>query len=685
MKTTKIENILDKTEEKLGQLSKKTLILALAAALVLSGAGFGTYAALSHRRPTVSATQTVCDDGETASVMDDTVYVIAGADGSAEKIIVSDWMKNGGKGQSVAQVGETDGYGMDTDNAYQWNTDGGDITKSEQLPVSVKLTYLLDGKEMTAEEIAGKSGRATIRFDYTNNQKQTVSIDGTDEDIYVPFTVVTGAILDDNVFSHVEISNGKIINDGTRSIVIGFALPGMQESLHLNQASIDIPENIEITADVKNFALTTTLTMVSNDLFNEASEKAEEKKAEKGGADLSLGALSSGIHQLTDGSSALYDGTSQPLQTSGLLIAGIHQLAEGGQQVSGGVDTVRQTLAYLCSNNADLQGGAAKVFDTLLATTQQQIQAAGMDCPALSRDNYAAVLGSIASGLSEESLRGQAEAAREGVTQQVEAAVRESVAAQVEENTEAITGQVTSAVQEQVRQGVLGSVLESQGLTSEQYENADEPTKAAIDSAVEQYTQQQMQSEEVQATIQDNVNGTKQQLIEQNMNSDEVRAQISSIVDAKLNEAIAANLPKAKEGQKSINAALEQLNAYNEFYQGICQYTNGVQALYDGTAQLQEGAKSLSDGLHQVDGSSGALTDGINRLNSGAMQLSDGMKQFKGSSLEKLATMANGDVAGLGVRWQALKDVSRSYSAHFSADGQTEESVKFIYRTGAVE
>ena len=186
-----------------------------------------------------------------------------------------------------------------------------------------------------------------------------------------------------------------------------------------------------------------------------------------------------------------------------------------------------------------------------------------------------------------------------------------------------------------------------------------------------------MQSDEIQGTIQSHVSDAKAQLIEQNMNSDAIRSQI--------NQALAANLPKAKEGQKSINTALEQLNAYNAFYQGICQYTNGVQALYDGTAQLQEGAKNLSDGLNQADGSSGALTDGIDRLNSGAMQLSDGMKRFEGSSLEKLATMANGDVAGLGVRWQALKDVSRAYSAHFSADGQTEESVKFIYRTDAVQ
>lgn len=691
MKTIHEENALSKAEKKndgkafIRRMPKKAVVIALAAALVLSGAGVGTWAALSGgRQPSVTASESVRADSEESAVKDDTVYVIADADGSAEKIIVSDWLKNSRKNSSVAEIDGDNSYGIDAAQSYQWNTEGGDISKPEQLPVDVKLTYLLDGKEMSAEEIAGKSGKATIRFDYTNNQKQTVSIDGRDEDIYVPFTVITGAILDDNVFSNIEVSNGKIINDGTRSIVIGFALPGMQESLNLNKDSIEIPDSIEITADVKDFSLTTTLTMVTNDLFNEVSEEADEKKAEKGGSDVSLDRLNAGVHQLVDGSSALYDGTSQLLQKSGVLISGINQLAAGGEKVSGGVDTVRQTLQLLCSRNADLQGGAAKVFDTLLATTRQSVQAAGLNCPELTRDNYEQVLNALSAGLSEESLRSAAEAARPDVTQQVEAAVRQNVAAEVDTHTDEIIGQVTASVEGQVREGVLDSVLGSQNMTREDYEAADEDTKAMIDGAVEQNTAAQMATDDTQAIIQNNVDAAKQQLIEQNMNSDAVRAQINSIVDSKINEALNQKLPQAKDGQKSIQAAIEQLNAYNEFYQGICQYTNGVQALYNGTAELQEGAKELSDGLNRVNDNSGALTDGISRLNSGAMQLSDGMLQFEGSSIEKLASMANGDISGLSVRFQAMKDVSRSYSAQFAGGSEADEGVKFIYRTDSV-
>ena len=159
-------------------------------------------------------------------------------------MIVSDWLKNEQKNAGIASVSDdgNGGYTIDSDNSYSWDAQSGELDGQSDLPVSVKLTYMLDGREMSAKEIAGKSGKATIRFDYTNNQKQTVSIDGKDTDVYVPFTVVTGAVLDDSVFSNIEVSNGKVINDGTRSIVIGFALPGMQESLDLNKDSIELPD-----------------------------------------------------------------------------------------------------------------------------------------------------------------------------------------------------------------------------------------------------------------------------------------------------------------------------------------------------------------------------------------------------------------------------------------------------------
>lgn len=684
-----MKNTINSLTEKVRNMSRRTMAIALAAALILSaaaGAGINALMSSSERTSVITSQEVNAESTETAE-KDETVYVIADASGNPQKVIVSDWLKNEQKNAGIASVSDdgNGGYTIDSDNSYSWDAQSGELDGQSDLPVSVKLTYMLDGREMSAKEIAGKSGKATIRFDYTNNQKQTVSIDGKDTDVYVPFTVVTGAVLDDSVFSNIEVSNGKVINDGTRSIVIGFALPGMQESLDLNKDSIELPDSIEITADAKNFSLTTTLTMVTNDVFNQAAEDMEEKKAEKDGEDVSLDQLIGGINQLTDGSSALYEGTSQLLDKSAILISGINQLAAGGEQVSGGVNTVRQTLQLLCSKNADLQGGASQVFDTLLATTRKQVQAAGMECPELTKENYMQILGAISSGLSEESIRALAEQARPDVTAQVEAAVRENVAAQIEANSDEIYQQVTAGVEQQVREQMLEGVLVQREMNAEDYQAADETIRAAIDSKVDAATQQQMQSEQVQATIQSTVESQKQEIVDSKMQSEEIKAQINAIVDSKINEAIAQNLPKAKDGQKSIAAAIEQLNAYNEFYQGILAYTNGVKALYDGTAELQSGAQQLSNGLDKLNGSTDALTEGITQLNDGAMQLSDGMRQFKEGSLGKLASLSGSSIGNLSARFKALRDVSEAYKSYTGLPDGESGKVKFIYRTDSIE
>ena len=675
--------------EKMNNLSKRTMAIALTAALILSAvAGAGVNSLLS-RGARVSV-ETVCDvkaEREATAEKDETVYVIADASGAPQKVIVSDWLKNEQKNSDIASISDdgNGGYSIDAENSHAWDAASGELDGQPDLPVSVNLTYMLDGKEMTAEQIAGKSGKATIRFDYTNHQKQTVSINGKDTDVYVPFTVITGAVLDDSVFSNIEVSNGKVINDGTRTIVIGFALPGMQESLDLNADSIKIPDSIEITADVKNFSLTTTLTMVTNDVFNEAAEDIEKKRDEKGDEDVSLEKLTGGISQLTDGSSALYDGTSQLLEKSGMLISGIHQLASGGQQVSGGVNTVRQTLQLLCSKNSDLQGGASKVFDTLLSTTQKQVQAAGMNCPALTKENYVQVLGAISSGLSEESIRALAEQKKSDVTEQVKNAVREDVREKIEAKSDEIRQGVKAGVEQQVRDKVREDVLAQKNMSAEDYQSLEDEARAAIDSSVDAMTSQQMQSEQVQQTIDSTVESQKQQLIESNMQSDEVQSQIKAIVDSEINKAIAQNLPKAKDGQKSIEAAIEQLNAYNDFYQGIIAYTNGVKSLYDGTAGLQSGAQQLSNGLDQLNEGTDALTDGIGKLNDGAMQLSDGMKQFKEGSLGKLASLSGGSADELSARCKALRDVSEAYRSYTGLPEGESGKVKFIYRTDSIE
>ena len=139
---------------------------------------------------------------------DETVYVLAGADGSVKKIIVSDWIKNAlGASSLTDTTGLSDIENVKGDESYTisgsakvWDAQGNDIyyqgNIEKELPVGMTVTYTLDGKKVSADEIAGKTGKVSIRFDYENRQYETVKIDGKDEKIYVPFAMLTGMLLE---------------------------------------------------------------------------------------------------------------------------------------------------------------------------------------------------------------------------------------------------------------------------------------------------------------------------------------------------------------------------------------------------------------------------------------------------------------------------------------------------------
>lgn len=202
-------------------------LIAVAAAGIIAGTGVTAAAinAANNKKDTASTSTYVSsesDKTDTKTAKDETVYVLANADGSVKKIIVSDWIKNGLNEKSlkdkteledVKNVKGDESYVMDTDNMRVWNADGADIyyqgTISKELPVDLKVSYKLDGKTVSADEIAGKSGKATIRFDYTNKQYSEVKIGGKTEKIYVPFAMLTGLMLDNDVSQTYRLQTAK--------------------------------------------------------------------------------------------------------------------------------------------------------------------------------------------------------------------------------------------------------------------------------------------------------------------------------------------------------------------------------------------------------------------------------------------------------------------------------------------
>lgn len=418
----------------------KTLAIVLCVLLALGGAGGVAYAvstaaeagpAPADSAPVDSGAQSTApkstfsyDPAADRNTKDETVYVLASADGSVKKMIVSSWVKNALGEDTLDDVTEltnienikgNERYTLGGDNACVWDAQGNDVYYQgeidKELPVSVAVSYALDGQPISPEELAGKSGRVSIRFDYTNRQFELVDIDGAQEKIYVPFAMLTGVLLDNDRFSHVSVTNGKIVNDGDRTMVAGLAFPGLQDSLSLDRDTLELPDYVEITADVTDFELETTVTIAANDLFNDAAKQtaSSHKLNELDGLDGRLEELTDAMARLVDGSSRLYDGLCTLLDSSTELVNGIDRLAAGAAQLKQGAGelstgaaqfqeglaSLSQGLSALAENNDTLNGGAAQVFQTLLSTAGAQLQAAGIQAPELTAENYAQVLDGV--------------------------------------------------------------------------------------------------------------------------------------------------------------------------------------------------------------------------------------------------------------------------------------------------
>jgi putative membrane protein len=648
------------------------------------------------------------------------VYVLTAADGSVKKIIVSDWLKNALNSASLSDVSTlTDILNVKGDETFTtgsgdetvWDAGGNDIyyqgTTDKALPVTLSVSYKLDGSDISADELAGKSGKVTIRYEYQNNQYEMVDIDGSQEKMYVPFAVLTGLLLDNDVFHNVEVTNGRSVNDGDRTVVLGTAFPGLQENLAIDEETIEIPDYLEITADVTDFSLGMSVTVATNQIFSDLDtsdvDSADDLTA-------SLGDLGDAMAQLMDGSAALYDGLTTLYDKSGELVSGVGTLSDGAEklkdgaaslddgagQIESGLGTLSSGLNELSENNDTLNDGAKTVFETLLSTANTQIAQAGLSVKKLTIKNYATVLNDVIDSLDETNVYNQALA-------QVTAAVEANRSVIEEKVTAAVRAQVEPKVTEAVRAQVAPKVIyAATGMSEADYTAAVNAglVSAEVQALITSSTDAQMQTDEVKALITSNTDAQ--------MQTDEIKKTISDNVEAQVEKAISENmasdtvqsqLTAASEGAKSIISLKASLDSYNAFYKGLQTYTAGVASaaegaaelytgattLADGTGDLKDGASDLYDGVGELKDGVDALVDGVQQLKDGASELSDGLSQFNEEGIQKLIDAVDGDVEGLITRLKATVDVSKNYRNFSGISDDMDGQVTFIYRTDEIE
>ena len=587
-----------------------------------------------------------CVPGLAENTKHERVYIVAATDGTVKSVTDNVRLENAdGLDEivdrtlltAIQNVGGKEAFTLDGET-LTWQAQGKDITyegTSDKTPAILPVvTLTLDGEEITVDSLKDKTGDAVLTVAYQTNEP-------------LPALAVTVLPLPEEGITDLRLENAAALTVLGRQVLVGWAVPGMDEELklptsfsaafHADHANLnwmltlttsdpidaackELDDRIDLDLHTELDEAKALLTALqSGETLPETSGKTKDivpkiNELNDGLTQLNDGAetLANGAAQLSDGASALKDGAAQLNTGAAELAAGALTLSTGAADAEGGAASLDTGLATIIANNEALNNGAQTIFAAILSSANAQLSASGLDAagieiPELTAENYAAVLDAVLLQLNPETLRASAQA-------QVETTVR----AQVEANAD----QVRSAVETAVQDKVLAAVLQSAGqnMTSEQYAQAvqaglvSSEQAAAITAAVEQ----QMATEEVKAQIDAAVQQQIEQLIQDN-----TAAYLSS------DETIAAQLSAAQAAYESLTALKAQLDQINTFVTGLKTYTDGVSQAAAGASQLHTGLTQLNAGAATLSTGAAALSTGAASLSEGADSLYDGTVELK--------------------------------------------------------
>lgn len=573
---------------------------------------------------------------------DESVYLISDANGNVNKTIVVDHLKNKDKkdtledASNLSDIENVKGKEKFTQSGDKltWQAGGKDIyyqgTATEEPPVTQKVTYYLDGKEISPEDLAGKSGNVKIRFDYTNTTSYTETVNGEKQTVSVPFAAITGLVLGDG-FENIEVTNGKAEVSDSSSVVLGYALPGLKDSLGIKDKDLDgdvnIPEYMEMTADVKNFSMPAAMTFVVN-----ASDYVSTDGIDTSDLDDMINDLKDASTQLQDGSKTLAEGTDtladglSTLQSNlgtfasgvGTLQSGLKTYTDGVSTLSGGLNTLGNSTGALVSGADKLNSGAGQLASgsaTLKDGLKTYTDGASQLNTGLNQLNDNT--GSLATGVT--SLNDGAKTLSDGIN-----AANKGAA------------------------GVSAGAAQLKTSIDTAKTGADSLAAGAkqVDEGVGQLTQSLSDMPE---TIKTNINKSLEPLNELNVgtlfktlgyiDTDKITADnVSAAADAAVNNAgdiidALTNMqnqnPSATYNQILVGLSQGKgaVSVYSAVNQSVTDSAYTVQALKDGSAKVSDGASSLDAGL-------GRLSDGASELSSGASDLAKGTTQLATGATE---------------------------------------------------
>ena len=618
-----------------------------------------------------------------AYTKDETVYSKLDSDGNNYKTIVSTHIKNTENADLINDLSDllnvknTSGdetYTQDG-NKFVWNANKNDIyyqgESSKELPIECNVKYELDGKELSANEIAGKSGKVKITLQYTNKEERTVDINGKKVKMYVPFVVVAGTIIENENARNIEVSSGKVIDDGSKTVVVGMAMPGLQESLGLSDDEVEIPSKVEIIMDATNFETSSIMSYVTPKVLEEDDLKVFDNLDEIYGQ---VNTLQTSMNQIQDGANTLKDGTTQLATGANTLKDGVTTAYNGAQTISSEVTKSTQSLKNDKSEALDsktLESIKKQAAESSKLTDEQkaQIKAQAQTSAVLTEEQKSQI---------------KAQAAQKAKLTEAQSAEITALAIKGAALTEKQKAQIIEKAKDEAQ---LTEAQKTAIITNAQanYPAITEAEKTLL-IVTAQNTATQTAVNTALATAE---NTAKQTAVATALN-------VAQQVAIKTAETTAVETAQQIATQTAVTTALTtaQSTATTTAMQTSTTVAKqvGNQAKKTFTNQvvsqmstLGNGLNQLTSGLSELNNGATTLANGTNQVNDGATTLAEGIKTFNEEGIKKICNYINGDVKDLTTRVQKLTDLSKDYNNFTMLDGENDGEVKFIMIAEAVK
>lgn len=571
---------------------------------------------------------------------EEVVYANLQADGTPEQIYVVNILNGGGSFtdygsySSVRNMTTTDELIHDADKV-KVQTDANRLyyegmLENNELPWRIGITYTLDGKKVTAEQAAGKTGKLEIGLSITQNKQ-------ADESFFKAFALQATVTLDSKTCSNIAADGATVANVGGNVQATFTILPGKAKE-------------VKVSADVKDFELepitVNGIRMALDIEVDDGALKDEITELQQGAAELDDGAA-----ELQDGAKAAKDGAAQATDGVKALQDGAAEVHGGAGSLYEGITMLRDGLDELGEKSGTLTGGSAQVLEGL-EELQSGLQGVSVSTDQL--DQLAEASGKINESISMltggiEKLQGQMSYAGFSETmgqngldldelKQGNADAVEMIRQQIEALQNQV-GQIT-VTQEQIdeSQAMLNSMQEG----DEGYAELQEAI-ASMQAALQAKNQLEGQLQMLQQTatlldgnnaalngVEQYLDGTAVGINELVQGAGELKEQYSVFDDriGTLAESLSGLLEKLVGMKSGVD---ELVGSYRELDEGLKDYTGGIakvivgyQKLYEGAGALVGGTGTLADGTGTLQSGTGDLLAGLSTLYEGTEALADG-------------------------------------------------------------